>query len=61
VISGTITISLDTDSAGMVRRRTRIVKIEIKGPGQRLETQTMTETLERRRVAPPAPDLRQTI
>jgi len=60
-ISGTITISFDTDAAGEVRRRTRVTKVEIKGPGQRVETQTVRETMERRRVSQPRPDLSQTI
>jgi hypothetical protein len=60
-ISGTIIITFDTDSAGEVRRRTRVTKLEIKGPGQRVETQTVTETRERRRVSQPRPDLSRTV
>lgn len=60
-ISGTITISFDTDAAGEVRRRTRVTKVEIKGPGQRVETQTVRETMERQRVSQPRPDLSQTV
>jgi len=59
-ISGTITITFETDSAGEVRRRTRVTQLETKGPGQRIETATETETIERRRVAKPTPDWRRT-
>jgi hypothetical protein len=47
-ISGTITISFDTDSAGQVQRRTKVTKVEIKGAQGKSETQTTTETVERR-------------
>jgi len=47
-ISGTIIISFDTDSAGQVRRRTKITRLEIKGADGKSETQTVTETVERR-------------
>ena len=60
VISGTITIIFETDSAGEVRRRTRVTRLEIKGPGQRVETQIVKDIMERRRVSKPAPDWRRT-
>lgn len=47
-ISGTITISFDTDSAEQVRRRTKITKLEIKLANGKSESQTNTETVERR-------------
>jgi hypothetical protein len=50
-ISGTITIGFDLDSAGQVRRRTRIIKVDIKRKDGRVENQTETEIVERR----PAP------
>ncbi|MFI4950671.1 MAG: hypothetical protein ACHP7A_06500 [Caulobacterales bacterium] len=50
-ISGTITITFDTDSIGRVWRRTKITKLETKRPGGRVEDQTVTETLERRPIA----------
>jgi hypothetical protein len=59
-ISGTITITFETDSAGAVRRRTRVTRLEIKGPGPRVETRIVKEIMERRRVSKPAPDWRRT-
>lgn len=47
-IAGTITITFLTDAAGQVRRRTRLTRTTITPPGGRTETQTSTETLERR-------------
>jgi hypothetical protein len=47
-ISGTITITFNTDSAGQVQRRTKISKLEIKRANGKSETQTVTETMERR-------------
>lgn len=51
VVAGTISVAFETDPAGNVRRRTKVTKLEIKGPDGHSETQTVTETLERRRVA----------
>jgi hypothetical protein len=50
-IFGTITITFETDPAGHVRRRTKVTKLNIKGPDGRSETQTVTETLEQRLVS----------
>ena len=50
-VSGTISVTFDTDSAGNVRRRTKVTKVETKGPDGRSESQTVTETVERRRVS----------
>lgn len=47
-VSGTITVTLEADSTGQARRRTRVVKLQTKKPGGRLETNTVTETVERR-------------
>ena len=57
VVSGTISVTLDIDPAGRLRRLTRITKAEIRYPDGRVETRTGTETLERRRLpaAPPKP------
>ncbi|MEO9131187.1 MAG: hypothetical protein ABI240_08265 [Sphingomonas sp.] len=55
-ISGTITITFETDATGVVQRRTRATTLEIKGPGPRLERQTVKDTMMRRRVTRPAPD-----
>ncbi len=51
-VSGTITITLDADATGRLRRRMTVAKVETKRPNGRLETETLTETLERRLVAP---------
>jgi hypothetical protein len=48
MISGTISIAFETDSAGNARRRTKVTQLDITGPGGLSETQTITETLERR-------------
>jgi hypothetical protein len=48
IISGTISIAFETDSVGQMRRRTKVTKLDIKGPDGPSETETVTETLERR-------------
>jgi hypothetical protein len=53
IVSGTISVTLETDPAGNVRRRTKVTKLDIKGPDGRSETQTVTETLERRLISRP--------
>ena len=56
-VSGTISITFDTDGAGNVHRRTKTTRLKIIGPDGRSETETATETLTRRPApAPPAPD-----
>jgi hypothetical protein len=45
---GAISIAFETDPVGNVRRRTKVTKLNITGPDGRAETQTVTETLERR-------------
>ena len=59
-ISGTITITFEADSAGEARRRTRVTRLETKGPAARVETQIVKHVMERRRVSKPAPDWRRT-
>ena len=49
-VSGTISVTFDTDHAGNIRRRTKETKVETKGPGSKTESQTVTETVERRPV-----------
>jgi hypothetical protein len=49
-VSGTISVKFDTAGAGEVQRRTTVTKLEIGRPNGLLETQTTTETLERRLV-----------
>jgi hypothetical protein len=50
-VSGTISVAFETDSAGNVRRRTKVTKLDIEGPDGRSETETVTETLERRLIS----------
>lgn len=50
-VSGTISVTIDTDPAGNVRRRTKVTRVETHGQGDRTETQTVTETVERRPVS----------
>jgi hypothetical protein len=50
VISGTITVTFYPNAEGEVGRRTRLIRIETRGPAGRTETNTSTETLERRRI-----------
>jgi hypothetical protein len=51
VVSGTISIAFETDRAGNVCRRTKVTKLDIKGPDGPSETETITETLERRLIS----------
>ena len=51
-VSGTISVSFETDPAGSARRRTKVTKLDITGPDGRSETETVTETLERRFISP---------
>jgi len=51
IISGTIRISFDTDTAGQALRRTRIVALTIRSAGK-TETRKITEVIERRPVRP---------
>jgi hypothetical protein len=50
-VSGTISVTFETNSAGSVRRRTKVTKLDTKGPGGRSETETITEILERRLIS----------
>lgn len=47
-ISGTISIRFETDRAGNVLRRVTVTRLETKGRRDGTETETLTETLERR-------------
>lgn len=49
-VSGTITITFDTDTAGNVRRRKKVTKLETKREDGQTDTRTTIETLERRPV-----------
>jgi hypothetical protein len=51
IVSGTISVTFETDPAGNVRRRTKVTKLDIKGPDGRSETRTVAETLERRLIS----------
>ena len=55
-ISGTITIAFDLDADGHAARRTRVSKVRIKGVDGRVETNTVTEIVERRAKAKPPRD-----
>jgi hypothetical protein len=50
-VSGTISVTFETDQAGSVRRRTKVTKLDIAGSDGRSETETVTETLERRLIS----------
>jgi hypothetical protein len=50
-VSGTISVAFETDASGNLRRRTKVTKLDIKEPDGRSETQTVTETLEKRRIS----------
>lgn len=52
-ISGTVSVTFDTAPDVSVRRRKTVTRLVIEGPGRR-STETVTETLERRRVSRPA-------
>jgi hypothetical protein len=52
-ISGTISIAFETDSAGNLKRRTKVIKVETRRPDGQSETQTSTETVERSPVSAP--------
>lgn len=49
-VSGTISVTIDTDPAGNIQRRTKVTKVETKGPDSRTQSQVVTETVERRSV-----------
>jgi hypothetical protein len=51
IVSGTISITLKTGRDGNVRQRIKVTQLNIKGPDGRAETQTVTETLERRLIS----------
>jgi hypothetical protein len=53
IISGTISVAFVSGPAGDVRRRTKVTKLDIERPDGRLETTTVTETLERRLISRP--------
>ena len=42
VVSGTISVAIETDPAGTTRRRTRVTKLDTKGLDGHSETQTVT-------------------
>lgn len=50
VVSGTISVAIEEDPAGIVRRRTKMTTVNTKGLDGHSETQSITETLERRRI-----------
>jgi hypothetical protein len=50
-ISGAITITFEADIAGAVYKRTTVTSLKIKSPDEKVETQIITEIIERRLVA----------
>jgi hypothetical protein len=50
-VSGTVSVTFETDSTGSVRRRTRVTTLDIKGSDGRSGAETITETLDRRRIS----------
>jgi len=52
IVSGTISVTFETEPAGNVHRRTKVTKLETVEPDGRSETETITETLERRLISP---------
>lgn len=53
-ISGTVTITFETDAAGRAWRRVTVTEMEIRGPSRQSETRRAEVTLERRLVPGPA-------
>jgi hypothetical protein len=53
-ISGTISVRFDADPYGNVWRRTKVERMESRGPDGKTETRTVTETLERHIATPSA-------
>jgi hypothetical protein len=51
-VSGTIEVTIDADAAGNVRRLTKVTKSQIKKSDETAETETVTETLQRRLISP---------
>jgi hypothetical protein len=51
IVSGTISVTFETDPTGNVRLRTKVTKLETMEPDGRSETETVTETLERRLIS----------
>lgn len=47
-VSGTISVTLETDPSGNIWRRTKVTKVATKRSDGRTESQTVTETVERR-------------
>jgi hypothetical protein len=48
-VSGTIRVTFDADAEGRVRRRVRVIDMQVTGVDGEVETRTITETIERRR------------
>ncbi|KGQ20610.1 hypothetical protein LF41_1147 [Lysobacter dokdonensis DS-58] len=50
-VTGTRTVTFETDTAGNVRSRTSVTQVEIQGAAGKTESRTVTETVERRAVS----------
>jgi hypothetical protein len=48
VVSGTISVTIDEDAAGNPWRRTKVTKVRTKAPNGDVQTEIVTETIERR-------------
>jgi hypothetical protein len=50
-VSGTISVTFETDTTGAVRRRIKTTKLDIAGPDGQTANETITETLDRRLIS----------
>lgn len=57
-VSGTISVTLETDSSGAVRRRIQVTKVETRGADGGTKSDTRTETTERRPASRPGGEAR---
>lgn len=53
-VSGSITVTFDTDGSGRISQRTELVKLTIQGANGKVETKTSTEIVRRRMLARPS-------
>jgi hypothetical protein len=50
-VSGTVSVAFETDSAGIVWRRTKVIDQKVTKPDGQIESRKVTETIERVRSA----------
>lgn len=53
-VSGTISVSFETDVTGIIWKRTKVTRLELKRPDGTSESRTATETVERHKMSTPA-------